>query len=807
MSLVDLWSEGALAERVKIAIVGSGPAGISAAAHAGKLGVPHVLLERTNHLSDTIYKYQKRKHVMASPEALPLRSDVTFDAGARETILDGFESGLAAGKANVRFNSEVTAITGAKGDFKLTLADGSAIEAEYVILSIGLQGNLRKLTIPGADLPHVQYQLDDPDAYNNEDVIVIGGGDAGLENALGLCDRNTVTIICNQPEFTYAKPANVALVRKAEKEGRLNLVMSANPDRIEPDTFVVTNPDGTHRIKANRIIARIGALPPRKFVESCGIEFPNANPAAVPQVSDTYESNVPGLHIIGALAGYPLIKQCMNQGYEVVEFIQGNHIPPADEPLLQAKLDAGGTGLKVKEVVALIQARLPVYGSLTSLQIREFLLASNVRRFQPGEVVFERNDYTNSFWSVMEGSVGIQIDPNDATKMVTLKTGDFFGEMGLLSGRRRTATVVARDPALLLEVDRNMMIRLTRSLPTVKKVIDDAAIIRQVQTYLAPTAKPEDLQDLVRVAEIVSFKKGDKLIEEGETDDCLYLIRSGSVTISRKIAGRDIVLSYVPAGNYVGEMAVVTQTARSASVTAAVATEAIKLQAAPLRELMSRHSGIRSSVEAKMQARLQSNVRSQASESAGGIIQFLMEQGIGEATDVLLIDESLCVRCDNCEKACAETHHGVSRLDREAGPTYASIHVPTSCRHCEHPHCMKDCPPDAIHRAPSGEVFISDACIGCGNCERNCPYGVIHMAATPPKKPGLLSWLFFGFGSGPGEDHSEEAHQKATGGKHAVKCDMCHGVRGGPACVRACPTGAAIRVNPQQFIEVVHERR
>ena len=796
-----------MAERVKIAIVGSGPAGISAAAHAGTLGVSHVLLERTSHLSDTIYKYQKRKHVMASPEALPLRSDVSFDAGARETILDAFDAGLSRSLANVRYNSEVTEITGSKGNFKLTLADGEIIESEFVVLSIGLQGNLRKLTIPGADLPHIQYQLDDPDAYNNEDVIVIGGGDAGLENALGLCDRNMVTIICNQPEFTYAKPANVALVRKAEKDGRIALIMSANPERIEPETFVVSNPDGTHRIKANRVIARIGALPPRKFVESCGIQFPNANPAAVPQVSDTYESNVPGLHIIGALAGYPLIKQCMNQGYEVIEFINGNRIPPADEPLLQAKLDAGGTGMRVTEVVAMIQARLPVYSSLTSLQIREFLLASNVRRFEPGEIVFERNDYTNSFWSVMDGSVAIQIDPNDSSKVVTLKTGDFFGEMGLLSGRRRTATVVAREPALLLEVDRNMMIRLTRSLPTVKKVIDDAAIIRQVQTYLAPTAKPEDLRELVATAEITPFKKGEKLIEEGGTDDALFLIRSGSVTISRKIAGREIVLSYVPAGNYVGEMSVVTQAQRSASVTAAVATETIKLNAAPFRALMENNASIRSAVEAKMQARLQANVRSQASESAGGIIQFLMEQGIGEATDVLLIDESLCVRCDNCEKACAETHHGISRLDREAGPTYASIHVPTSCRHCEHPHCMKDCPPDAIHRAPSGEVFISDTCIGCGNCERNCPYGVIHMAATPPKKPSLLSWLLFGFGSGPGEDSSEEAHQKATGGKHAVKCDMCQGVKGGPACVRACPTGAAIRVNPQQFMEVVHERR
>ena len=74
---------------------------------------------------------------------------------------------------------------------------------------------------------------------------------------------------------------------------------------------------------------------PRKLVESFGVAFPSADPAAVPQLSDTYESNVPGLYIIGALGGYPLIKQAMNQGYEVVEYIQGNKVEPADEDLLK----------------------------------------------------------------------------------------------------------------------------------------------------------------------------------------------------------------------------------------------------------------------------------------------------------------------------------------------------------------------------------------------------------------------------------------------------------------------------------------
>ena len=51
---------------------------------------------------------------------------------------------------------------------------------------------------------------------------------------------------------------------------------------------------------------------------------------------------------------------------------------------------------------------------------------------------------------------------------------------------------------------------------------------------------------------------------------------------------------------------------------------------------------------------------------------------------------------------------------------------------------MKDCPPDAIHRSSGGEVFIADTCIGCGNCQKNCPYGVIQMAPVADKQERLF---------------------------------------------------------------------
>ena len=142
--------------------------------------------------------------------------------------------------------------------------------------------------------------------------------------------------------------------------------------------------------------------------------------------------------------------------------------------------------MSVTELVTMIRERLPLYASLTPLQIREFLLHSEIHKLQPRDIVFRRNDYTNSLFSILEGEVGIEIDPSHPDAMVRLGPSEFFGEMGLISGRRRTATTVATQPSLLLEVDRNTMVRLVRTVPEIKAVIDHAAVVRQIKTYLAP---------------------------------------------------------------------------------------------------------------------------------------------------------------------------------------------------------------------------------------------------------------------------------------------------------------------------------
>ena len=267
---------------------------------------------------------------------------------------------------------------------------------------------------------------------------------------------------------------------------------------------------------------------------------------------------------------------------------------------------------------------------------------------------------------------------------------------------------------------------------------------------------------------------------------------------SEDIGGKPVFLSYLPAGTYVGEMALIDGGRRTATVRAAIKSEVIKLDGEAFRRLLRAKPELLGRFKQDMSSRQQLTEYIEARKDGfGGVVDmyssvagFLVENGIGEATDVLLIDEKLCIGCDNCERACADAHEGLSRLDREAGRTYAHLHVPTSCRHCEHPHCMADCPPNAINRGPDGEVH-----------QRHLhrlrqlpaqlplwrdPHG---QGAAEEAEPAQMAVLRLGPGPGEADKKWTDKRVSAETPKKAIKCDMCSGINGGPACVRACPTG------------------
>ena len=840
----------------KIAIIGAGPAGLSAAARCAELDrkvgrktPSYILLEGFSAHAKTIQRYQKGKHVMAEPGFLDLRSDVRFDAGSRESILSAWGDDLRKLQVHVRYGAECARISGARGAFVITLAGGETLVAENVVLAIGLEGNPRKLGAPGEDLGGVQYQLDDPKEFCDETIIVVGAGDSAIENALALAEQNDVWILNRGKEFSRAKDANLNAVLSviADERSRLSChyeasIKSITREGTERRAFraVVQTPSGDVPIDCDRVIARLGAIPPRKFVESIGVKFPNERADAIPELSRQYESNVPGVYIVGALAGYPLIKQAMNQGYDVVEFINGNAIKPADHPLLTYQFHGLPYERDVDDLTERFQSLIPMFRQLNSLAFRELIIESDIiaayppgaeyedaerkmarlrqhlaqRRTQPrmtrlireGDAIYEPGEFGTSFFTIVAGEVTLTSADRQPVK-TQLSRGEFFGETSLLSGRPRLERAVAGPGCILVETPRRTMLKLMNSNEDVREGIDWIFVVRELQRYFAPFAPVRELRDVAARVEVRRLKPGEVLFNEGERGDCLYVIRAGGITLKRGRDGTSRLVSQIRSGQLVGQMALMGDPTRREIAIATVATEVLTLHRREFLELTQRNDAAIEALQREASQQAIDSARVQTQPQVGSLMSFLMEQGLGEATNVLVIDEGLCVGCDNCEKACAETHQGISRLDREAGASFAQVHVPISCRHCEQPHCMKDCPPNAIRRSESGEVYIDDTCIGCGNCEANCPYDVIRMVYEAPKKPGLWSWLLAGIGTGPGEAPDYKPTQEAKAkGKKAAKCDACVDVKGGPACVRACPTGAAIRIGPDQFVDLIEER-
>jgi CRP-like cAMP-binding protein/thioredoxin reductase/Fe-S-cluster-containing hydrogenase component 2 len=778
-----------------LAIVGSGPAGLATAGHAQANGLSYVLLERTDHLSDTIYCYQARKFVMAEPVMIPSRSDVPFDAGSRESILNAWQSYVDERQIKVEYNAEVKSMKRDGDTFVLKTSAGAEYQAGKVVLAMGTQGNPRKLGCAGEDLPHVRYRLVDPAEHSEQDILVVGAGDSALEIAIALSDENRVGLIVRGPEITRANEILAREVLSRQVSGRMTIYFNATVKEVF-DGYADLNVRGeVTRVPAELLFLKLGADPPRKFFEAVGIKFTGEGKDARPILSPVHESSVPGLFLIGAASGRDLIKLGMNQGWEVVEHLMGRQVEPADEQVLRARLPFWKGS--VRERIAAMRTRVPLLNAADEQQLRDTFLATNVREYKDGDVIIRQNDYTNDFLVIASGRVGLSRKPENGTeetKIAELTAGNFFGEMSLISGRRRNATARAIGETRMIEIPRKAVLKMLANAPRAKAFVDQAFMLRAFGGYLFPGVPEALLGELVDKAVVETYGKDAVVCKEGDPGDAFYLIRNGMVKISKKSGDKEVVLSYLVAGNFFGEAALFSDADRTATVTTIFPADLIKLSKKDFNNFLAAHPDLREAPLRKLEERRIAGLVAEATPGSGNILGDLIREEVVMGTQTLLIDEHRCIRCNNCIKSCEGVHDdGQARLSL-TGIKFYNLLAPNSCWQCENPLCMLDCPPDALARDPRGEVYIKSNCIGCGNCERNCPYGNIFMVHKEPAF-SLFGWITSLF-----KKKQEEVEQTV-----AVKCDLCRGISGGPACVRGCPTGAAIRLTPEEYRGTLEE--
>ena len=244
----------------------------------------------------------------------------------------------------------------------------------------------------------------------------------------------------------------------------------------------------------------------------------------------------------------------------------------------------------------------------------------------------------------------------------------------------------------------------------------------------------------------------------------------------------ELVLNYLGRGGYFGEIGLLGEGRRTATCTAMDHVELVKIHAEEFQQMVDQFPDVRRSLEGLAYERQQQNNQRLNTATSTPLNQFL-DRGLFEAQSLLVLDLERCTRCDNCVRACADAHDGVTRLVRE-GLRFDNFLVATSCRHCRDPLCMVGCPVGSIRRRNSLEVIIENWCIGCGMCAKNCPYGNINMHPFDVME----------------NDPSSPGRQIAVTKHKATSCDLCTN-HAEPSCVYACPHDAAHRVEPNEFFK------
>ncbi|HTK07646.1 MAG TPA: cyclic nucleotide-binding domain-containing protein [Ktedonobacteraceae bacterium] len=484
---------------------------------------------------------------------------------------------------------------------------------------------------------------------------------------------------------------------------------------------------------------------------------------------------------------------------------------------------------------------------------------SKLRTLMPGTVLMYEGDFGRDLYFVLEGRFELTSSgpAGNELPVAILRRGEYLGEHGMLTGQPRNATARAQTAALVLEVPEQVMQHLLEIVPALQHFFEQLTIMRSLESMLRQMAlfqgvSSVDMRHMAEQTEVKRYERGERLFSEKRAErparEALHLLLEGFVKVARQTAAGtgqgksdERIIAYRQGGDYFAGGLDMLGDRRAVTVTTITRTRVAEVPRQVMTALLARYPEVNQRFQERILAYYGANAAANSAvfepfnfretgalknslsdaEARAGL-HSLVGDGVVEGTEVLVIDLDRCVHCNECEEAC-ERRHGHSRMNRK-GMVVGNISIATACRQCQDPVCLL-CSRAGIARMPGGEVYITESCIGCGICAERCPYDNISIMTLDEEKDdnAQSAWQRFNnfFSQGAGKERGRKVLPMAAAPgpllvsqptdaygeirkKLAIKCDLCAGYDN-QACVQACPTGAAIRINPVTFFGSTEE--
>jgi thioredoxin reductase (NADPH) len=292
-------------------IIGAGPAGISAAWEAQKLGLKYLVIEKKL-IGNTIYNYPVGLAVFSTVNELELVENTLKPARekpTREELLSYYVRFVLENNLNVQTEEEVLNVENlGENHFKIT-TDKGVYESQKVLFAIGAMEYVRKLNVPGEDLPKVHHLFRETYPYVKKNAMVIGGGNSAGEAALFLAQEGANAILAifrsdwenNDPKqgcikYWVKQPLEQELSKECLNVYFLNRVVE-----ITEKDIILENENGAIEAFPNDVVfILIGADAELGLLKNLGVETRQSKYGEVPLYDEeTFETNITGVYVVG----------------------------------------------------------------------------------------------------------------------------------------------------------------------------------------------------------------------------------------------------------------------------------------------------------------------------------------------------------------------------------------------------------------------------------------------------------------------------------------------------------------------------
>ncbi len=277
------------------------------------------------------------------------------------------------------------------------------------------------------------------------------------------------------------------------------------------------------------------------------------------------------------------------------------------------------TDISNKDHAKLTFERTPLLSGLAGEELEAFMDSLQLQHVPADAYIYKEGDHGSYLYLIGMGSVRLEIQDAQGRKRVfsVLTEGDFFGEYAFMSRISHTDAAIAESDCSVLMIDRETFDQWVQKYPAIQSTVEDFYRQRVLARVLAITPVFEGVPPEARVPladrfQLKPFGNGEVIVREGDPGHTFYLIRSGRVKVlTRDILkdGEMVELGTMGDGGFFGEVALLTDKPRTATVVADGDVELMELTRDDFNDIVSTYPSVRKVVEAYQKQRVQDTIR------------------------------------------------------------------------------------------------------------------------------------------------------------------------------------------------------